>query len=93
MLNSKILVRTFSAGVHFGEIISLNGTEVRLKNARRIWRWRGANTLSELSQHGANLEWTRISEAVPDILLTQAIELIPCSEKAIENLSISRWGN
>jgi hypothetical protein len=88
-----VLVRTFSAGVHCGFLAESNGTAVLLTDARRVWRWRGANSLSELSQNGSAEDYTRISEPVPRILLTQAIEVIPCSEKAHKNLTQSRWGD
>lgn len=92
MIGQKVLVRTYSAGVHFGTLISHEGTRVELSNAVRIWRWRGANTLNELSIHGCDQEWSRISEAVESIVLTEAIEVIPCKSKAAENLRVSRWG-
>lgn len=82
-----VLVRTYSAGVHVGYLKSQNGTEVELTEARRIWRWRGANTLNEMSLTGVNVkEYTRISEIVPEIKLTQAIEIIPVSVKAEKTL-------
>ena len=75
------LVRTFSAGVHVGELVSEPGKLVTLKNARRIWRWRGANTLNEIAVEGVNRkENTRISKPVPEITLTEVIELIPVAE-------------
>lgn len=86
-----VLVRTFSAGVHCGTLKESAGTAVVLTEARRVWRWRGANSLHELSLHGAEKEWTRISEEVPLIMLTQAVEVIPCSEKSAKNLRQSRW--
>ena len=92
-MNGKVVVvRTCSAGVHVGTLVSLNGKEVELASAVRIWRWKGANTLSELANHGASEEWTRISEAVASIILTDAIEIIPASSEAAENLLRSRWG-
>jgi len=87
-----VLVRTFSAGVHVGTLAKRDGKEVTLTDARRIWRWCGANTLHEISQKGASEDWTRISEPVPTIELTEAIELIPCSAEARKNLERSRWG-
>ena len=48
------LVRTYSAGVFFGEIVSRKGKEVVMKNARRIWYWDGAATLSQLAQSGTS---------------------------------------
>lgn len=88
-----VLVRTYSAGVHVGTPVGkLKGREISLKNAHRIWRWRGANTLNELSQKGADMNGgTRISESVPFVTLTEAIEVIPCSQVAANNLTMARW--
>jgi hypothetical protein len=92
MIGQFVIVRTYSAGVHCGTLEESSGTAVTLSDARRVWRWRGANSLHELSLKGAAQEWTRISEPVAKILLTQAIEVIPCTEKAKANLCKSRWG-
>ena len=91
--SSVVLVRTYSAGVHVGAPVGkLKGREITLKNAHRIWRWQGANTLHELSQAGASkTSFTRVSERVPSITLTEVIEMIPCSEAAAKNLTTSRW--
>lgn len=72
------IIRTINSGVHIGELESLDDMVCTLKNAVRLWRWRGANTLNEVSQKGVNRsQYTRISEPVPSIILTQAIEIIP----------------
>lgn len=92
MIGEFVLVRTFSAGVHCGTLVESGGTAVVLTDARRVWRWLGANTLHELSLRGAEKDYTRISEVVGRILLTQAIEVIPCTPKAKKNLTESRWG-
>src|SRR5512138_1537582 len=89
MIGKFVIVRTYSAGVHCGVLASQDGATVRLTNARRIWRWAGANTLNELSQRGA-AEGSRISEPVPEIEIDR-IELIPCTKMARENLERSRW--
>lgn len=88
-----VLVRTYSAGVHVGELVSRTGQEVVLRNAHRIWRWRGANTLHELALRGASTtEWTRISERAPGgVVLTGAIEVIETTPEAGDNLRIARW--
>lgn len=92
MIGTLVLVRTHSAGVHVGTLIDQSGTEVRLRNAMRIWRWRGANTLHELALHGADTSWSRISEPVSEIILTQAIEIISVADGAAETLTTPRWG-
>ena len=86
-----VIVRTNSAGVHCGYLRERSGTEVTLVEARRIWRWRGANTIHELALRGCDQAYSRISEAVPEITLTEGIEVVPCSPMAQDNLSESRW--
>ena len=90
MIGKYVVVRTYSAGVHIGTLQSQTGTEVRLANARRIWCWYGANTLSEVSQKGIG-DGSRVSELVPEIMLTEAVEVIPCSAEAQSNLDKARW--
>ena len=85
-----VLVRTYSAGVHVGTLVSREGRDVVLADARRIWSWRGANTLHEISLRGVGAG-SRISEAVGRIELTEAIEVIDCAAAAVESLSRSVW--
>jgi hypothetical protein len=91
MIGQFVIVRTFSAGVHCGTLEEQNGTAALLTDARRIWRWRGANSLHELSVKGAAQDFSRISDPVERILLTQATEIIPCTNEAQANLTKSRW--
>lgn len=90
-MNQKhVIVRTYSAGVHYGELVERNGKEVRLANARRIWSWRGANTLHEVALHGVG-KGSRVSESVSAISLTEAIEIIDCAPEAIESMAAASW--
>jgi len=85
--SNLVLVRTYSAGVHFGELVSRNGKELVLKNAGRLWRWRGANSLSGVAQNGVlTNEYTRIDVLVDEITLTEAIEVVKVTEKAAKTL-------
>lgn len=88
-----VLIRTMSAGVHVGVLVpgGVDPTSRKLRNAHRVWRWRGANSLSELSQRGGDAGYTRISEMVPEIELTGCLEVIQCSEIAATNLRTPRW--
>lgn len=92
-MSEFVIVRTYSAGVHCGFLSFQNGKEVHLVNARRIWRWRGANTLHEISLRGVDETYSRISEPVDRIELLEAIEIIPCTNEAQENLIRSRWND
>ena len=80
-----VVVRTYSAGVHFGELKSRNGKEVVLVNARRLWKWCGAFTLSEVAVEGIK-DGSKPSVSVPEVVLTEAIEVIkatPVAEKIL----------
>ncbi len=46
------IVRTHSAGVFAGLVVQRNGNEVDMVEARRLWYWSGAATLSELAIRG-----------------------------------------
>lgn len=85
MIGKDVIVRTYSAGVHFGTLAAKDGKEVVLRGARRIWYWEGAFTLSAVAVSGVGKR-SKLSVSVPEILLTEAIEIIPCSEAAADNL-------
>ena len=83
-----VLVRTYSAGVHIGYLKKHKGFEVVLLEAKRIHYWDGAASLSELAQRGTSKpENCRIPIEVSKITLTQAIEIIPMTQKAIDSIS------
>jgi len=90
-LGTFVVVRTFSAGVHVGTLSVQDGKRVTLTDARRIWRWSGANSLHELALAGCDEKYSRISEPVASIDLTEAIEVLPTTSVAKINLSQSRW--
>ena len=88
-----IICRTYSAGVFAGTLISRKGQEAVLKNARRLWYWDGAASLSQLSQDGvAKPENCKFPCEVPSVVLTQAIELLPVSRRARKSIAqVAMW--
>lgn len=86
LVDQLVLVRTYSAGVHVGTLARRNGREVLLKDAYRLWSWSGAFTLSTVSQKGVAAS-SRIAGPVPEIVLTEAIEIMPVSDAARKSLT------
>lgn len=87
MIGKYCMVRTYSAGVFAGTLEERNGKEARLTNARRIWYWEGAASLSQLAQSGtSNPDGCKFPEAVDEILLTEVIEIIPITARAEESI-------
>jgi len=88
--HKPVIVRTYSAGVHFGYLVQREGKEVTLTRSRRIWRWQGAWTLSEIAANGLDSARSRIAAPV-DIVLTEAIEIIDVSPEAVATIDASEW--
>ena len=87
MIGKKVMVRTYSAGVHFGTLVEKIGQEAILKDSRRVFSWQEAVTLSQLAMEGSkSIEDCKITMIVNEILLNRVIEIIPMTEKAINNL-------
>lgn len=83
MLGKMCMVRTYSAGVFAGILTQQNGKEAKLTNARRMWYWSGAASLSQLATEGtSNPSGCKFPCEVPEVLLTEVIEIIPMTEKA-----------
>jgi len=84
MIGKVCMVRTYSAGVFAGVVKSRNGKEAVLTDARRIWYWEGAASLSQLATSGTSKPQNcKFPSPVPEILLTEVIEIIPMTESAI----------
>jgi hypothetical protein len=82
-----VIVRTYSAGVFAGYLNRRDGKEVELFDARRIWWWEGAASLSQLSQEGTSKpDECKFPCEVNSIILTEAIEIIPCTIVAQQSI-------
>ena len=82
-MGGNVIVRTYSAGVFAGTLKSRDGKEVVLTNVRRLWYWDGAASLSQLAMEGVSKpENCKFPCEVEEILLTEAIEILPLTAKA-----------
>lgn len=87
MIGKKVIVRTYSAGVFYGELVKKDGKEVELKNARRIWYWSGAASLSQLAMSGtSDPSNCKFPEAVARVILTEAIEILETTKRAQKSI-------
>jgi len=88
MIGKTCIVRTYSAGVFLGTVKERNGKEVLLTNARRIWYWDGAASLLQLANDGTKKPQNcKFPAPVAEVLLTEAIEIIPATEAAIASIA------
>ena len=86
------IVRTYSAGVFAGNIKSRKGQEVVMTNARRLWYWDGAASLSQLAMEGTKApSHCKFPCEVDEVTLLQVIEILKCTkvaEKSIKDVPV-----
>ena len=92
-IGRKCIVRCHGAGVFFGEVREVSGDasglNVRLANARKVWYWDGAAAVEQLSQDGCN-DRSKLTVTVPELVVANALQIIPCTDRAIANLEAHR---
>ena len=87
------IVRTYSAGVFAGNLTERTGKEGVILNARRLWRWSGAASLSQLAMEGTSApNDCKFPCVVSQVTLTEIIEIIPCTKVAKESIqAVAVW--
>ena len=88
-----IICRTYSAGVFAGTLVSRKGQEVELKNARRLWYWDGAASLSQLAMEGVKKPKNcKFPCEVSSVVLLNSIELLPVTKQAKASIAqVAIW--
>lgn len=87
LLGKICIIRTYSAGVWFGTLYKKYNNEIILNNARRLWKWKTKKSisLSSLAKYGVNQNECKFAPGVEKVWL-QPIEIIPCSDVAIQSI-------
>ncbi len=81
-------------GVFAGELIMREGDNFLLKNARRIWRWAGAMTLSQLTMEGTKIPQECLFPVeVGEVFACNCSEVVKMTEQAVNSInSVAVWG-
>lgn len=84
-----VIARCYAAGVHAGEVVSVDGESVILKDSRRLWSWKAKDgvALSGVAQNGLADKGGKVDTLNPTIALMGVCELIPCSTTAKESIN------
>jgi len=92
-MSEYVIVRTYSAGVFAGYIVSRNGREVVMRQARRLWYWKGASSLSQLAMEGVKYpNECKFPCEVDRIELLEVIEILSVTEQAKQSIaSVPVW--
>ena len=94
-INQKCIIRCTNAGVFYATLTEFDNTTntAVLADCRRIWYWSGAASLSQLAMEGVKKpKECKFTMVVPSMAVTEVIEMIPCTDKAIKNIeAVKVW--
>ena len=90
MVGKYCIARCYLAGVHAGEVVSVDGENVILQDSYRLWCWKALDgvAFSGVAQFGIDRKNCKIDALNPLIYLTGVCELIPCSDTAKESINV-----
>lgn len=81
------VIRAKSAGCFVGYIKKQDGMSITLLNARRLWYWDGAFTLSTIAVEGVSKpENCKFPCEVPILELNEVIEIIHATDKCKKSI-------
>lgn len=87
-----VIVRADRAGVFAGYLKSKKGTEVTLINARRLWYWDGAASISQIAIDGVSKPHNCKFPKEVNCIISGVIEIIDCTEKARLSIkNVEEW--
>ena len=86
-IGKKCIVRTYSDGVWFGEIVEKQRMEVLIKNARRLYQWKNKKGISinSVAINGVDEDGCRFSPTIP-LHGVEAIGITPCTDESIKSI-------
>ena len=81
-MDDRKIIRTRFSGVFFGNV-TLKGKTAIVLNARRLWYWSGAASLSQLAVYGPSKpDRCKFPVPVSEIQLFNVIELLSVTKEA-----------
>lgn len=88
-----VIVRATNAGVFAGRLAGQDGQTVLLTDARRLWYWDGAASLSDLAVNGTSAPAAcKFPPPVGLIQVAEVIEVIPTTAKAQTSIeAVPAW--
>lgn len=92
LIGKYVIVRSSPSGVWAGELVSLDGETVELKDARRLWRWWAAEGVSlsgvaSKGLHPKKLRECRIAVPVTTVIVNEVCEVLAVTDEARESIT------
>lgn len=94
LLNKKIIARIDKAGVFHGTLDYIDSDILRLKDARRIYFWNGALSVTDMAVKGISGGKVTIPVTTVEFMSENIVELNECSDEATKSIeAIKPWKN
>lgn len=94
LLNKQIIARIERAGVFHGTLDYIDSDIIRLKDARRLYYWEGALSVTDMAAKGIKGGKVTVPISTVEFLTDQIVELNECSVDATKSIeSIKPWKN
>lgn len=89
----KYLFRCDRSGVFYGEKVEIEGQRAKIKNARKIYYWAGANCLEQLSAEGTQSpDECKFTMCVDEVEVYDLIQSIKCTDIAVKSIEgVKEW--
>ena len=97
LIGKKVIIRSYGAGVFFGTLNEVEKCEdkysVELLNCRRLWRWQGACSITQLAVEGTKQPSDcRFTITEKSIVVTSVVEIHKCAEQSITSIEgVAEW--
>lgn len=94
LLNKQIIARIDRAGVFHGTLDHIDNDIMRLKDARRIYYWEGALSVTDMAANGLRAGKISAPVTTVEFMTSKVVELNECTNEASRSIeSIKVWKN
>ena len=94
LLNKRVIARIERAGVFHGTLDYIDNEIVRLKDARRIYYWNGALSVTDIAAKGITGGKVTFPVTTVEFMSDKIVELNECSVEATKSIeAIKPWKN
>lgn len=97
LYGKKVIIRSYGAGVFFGTLNEAEQSDdkltVELVNCRRLWRWDGACSITQLAVDGVKKpDGCKFTITEQSIIVSSVIEVHECQAKSVTSIeSVPEW--
>jgi hypothetical protein len=90
---AHVVIRSAQSGAWLGTLVERDGDAVELTDARRLWYWDGAATLSQLALEGVTRPKTcKFPPEVAHVTLLGVCEIIDATAEAVASVdAVPAW--